>query len=367
MNHTNSAQLGINGGTPVREKPFPERPNLSPATDKDPITVFENSFATFFGYTKVAAVTCQDEATAYALAFDALDITDGEAVLPSLTSEAGGTAAHAAGLTVRPSELEPDSITLSPHRLTRVLNKHTKVVIANYGFGHPFAANEILRILELTGVPLIEDASAGLGSSYHGHPAGSFGRLALFSFGRQHLLPGQGAVLISTDTELVSKIRNARNKANAHIQEDQVRVALNAWRNVDEELKVRRQLAWELTLDLRDCKALDGMAHSRWIAHGYDCYVVRIRSLLWKRSLNETVAALRSEGIPCTPALGSSTQLDLEANATMHKHKDLSQEHFPVSKRLPNELIALPLHTGMTDLDISDITAALEKLEAAST
>tara|TARA_B100001123_G_C15149795_1_gene963054 strand:- start:882 stop:1037 length:156 start_codon:yes stop_codon:yes gene_type:complete len=51
----------------------------------------------------------------------------------------------------------------------------------------------------------------------------------------------------------------------------------------------------------------------------------------------------------------------------MHKHKDLSQEHFPVSKRLPNELIALPLHTGMTDLDISDITAALEKLEAAST
>ena len=53
MNHTNSAQLGINGGTPVREKPFPERPNLSPATDKDPITVFENSFASFFGYTKV--------------------------------------------------------------------------------------------------------------------------------------------------------------------------------------------------------------------------------------------------------------------------------------------------------------------------
>lgn len=367
MTRTNEVQLGIDGGTPIRENPFPERPTPSPATDRDPITVFENSFASFFGSAKAEAVTCRDEATAYALAFDALDIPHGEAVLPSLTSEVGSAAARAAGLIVISSELEPDSVTLSPHRLTKVLNKHTRVVIANHGFGHPFAANEILRILEPTGVPLIEDASAGLGSSYRGHSAGLFGRLALFSFGQRHLLPGQGAVLISTETDLVSKMRNARDKANAHVQEDQMRIALTAWRNVDEELTARRQLAWELTLDLRDRKALDGMAHGRWIAHGYDCYVVRIRSLLWKRSLNETVAALRSEGIPCTPALSSSTQLELDTNAIMHKHKELSQENFPVSRRLPDELIALPLHRGMTDLDVSDMAAALAKIEAAST
>ena len=367
MTSTTEARLAIDGGTPVRTTPFPDRPTPSPATDGDPIAAIEAELEAFFGFDGAEAVACADGATAYALAIEALGFAAGEAVLPALDSAAATAAARAAGLTIVPAEVEADSVNLGPRGLARALSDATRVVVASHAFGHPFAAGELARVLEPAAVPLIEDASAALGGGYRGRPTGLLGSLALFAFGEQHLLPGRGAMLVATDAGLVSRLRDARDRTNAVIEEGAARVALTALRGADEELAARRQLAWELTFDLRGHKALSGMAHSRWIVHGYDCYVVRVRGLLWKRPLDETVTALRREGIQCAAALGPSLHLDADVRVALGEDERLNDDGFPVSRRLPDELIALPLHGGMTDLDIADVAAALAKLEAAST
>ena len=366
MTSTTQAPLAIDGGEPVRSEPFPNRPLPPPAGEADPVAALEAEFAAYLDLDAAEAIACRDGAAAYALALEALGITEGEALIPALASTAV-EAARLAGLTIVPAEVEADSVNLGPCGLARALGDRTRVVIANHAFGHPFSAAELGRVLEPAGVPLIEDASAALGGAYRLQPAGLLGTLALFAFAAPHLLPGEGAVLVTTDAAFASHLRDARDRAAASIAQDAAQAAIGALRTADEELTTRRQLAWELTFDLRGRKGLSGMAHSRWVMHGYDRYVVRLRSLLWKRPIEDSVAALQAEGIPCAAALRPSLHLDTEIRAALGDDERLADDGFPVARRLPEELIALPLHGGMTDLDIADITVALRKLEAAST
>lgn len=366
MTSTTDSALAIDGGTPVRTDAFPTRPAVRPADDAELIAALEAEFALYLGG-DAQAVACRDVATAYALAFEALGISEGEAILPALAADAAVEAARAAGLTVVPAEVEAESVDLGTRGLARAASDQTQIVIATHAFGHPFAAAELLRVLEPRRLPLIEDASAALGGAYRLRSTGLLGTLALFAFGGTHLLSGDGAILITTDAGLAARLRDARDQHGAPIEESAARLALAELRAADEELEIRRQLAWELTFDLRGMKSLGGMPHSRWVVHGYDAYVVRVRALLWKRPLAEAVAALNAEGIPCSAALEPSLHLDEGVRAALGDDERLADDGFPVARRLPGELIRLPLHGGMTDLEIADIAAALAKLEAATT
>jgi pyridoxal phosphate-dependent aminotransferase EpsN len=55
---------------------------------------------------------------------------------------------------------------------------------------------------------LIEDAAEALGATYHGRPAGSFGRAAVFSFnGNKIITTSGGGMMVSSDQELVERAR----------------------------------------------------------------------------------------------------------------------------------------------------------------
>jgi dTDP-4-amino-4,6-dideoxygalactose transaminase len=127
-------------------------------------------------------------------------------------------------------------------------------------------------------------------------------------------------------------------------------------------------VAWEITLALRRRRAITGMAHGRWVRHGYDRYVLRLRGLLWRRGIEETVAALRAEGIPCEPAFGRPLYLDERVREALGSEEvRLAPEAFAIAERLPQEWIAVPLSAAMRQREVDDLVAAVEKVERAST
>lgn len=365
MTSTTSDTLAIDGGTPVRSEPFPERPILSPHDAAEPAPALEAELALFLG-NGAEVIACRDGATAYALAIETLSIAEGEAVVPALAAPAAAAAARTAGLTLVPAEVEAESIGLGTRPLARALSDDTRVVFASHAFGHPYSAAELQPVVA-DRVPMIEDGSSALGGGVRGRPVGLLGAIAVFAFGPEHLLQGGGAVLTTADPGLAARLRDTRDQTGAQIADLDAQLALTGLHAAEDELGVRCQLAWELTFDLRTMKSVSGMPHSRWVMHGYDCYLIRLRSLMWKRNLDNTLAALRAEGIPCAPALDRSLHLDPEVRTVLGDDERLADDAFPVARRLPDELIALPLHSGMTDREIADIAAALEKLQAAST
>ena len=365
--------LAIDGGGPPRSTPFPARLIPEPASDDNPIQTLEAEFASYVGLEPSAAIAIADYGSACTLALTALGVDTspgGEVVVPALRATRLASVLRDAGLTLVPAEVEADTANLGTRGLAKALGDNTRLVASVHAFGHPITANDVERVIDQHNIPLLEDASTAVGASYRFRPTGTLGAAAIFDFAEPHLITAGGhggAMLILQDPAQATAARSERDAGSGSIDEVAARIALSELRGAADELAVRRQLAWELTFDLRARKGVSGMAHSRWVMHAYDNYVARIRGLLWKRPLDETIAALIAEGIPCEVAFAPSLHSDPDVVATLGDDARLDEAGFPVASRLPNEAIALPLHGAMTDREISDIAHALEKLEAAST
>ncbi len=364
-------QLAIHGGEPIRTLALPERPTVRAARDRDPRAALERELAGILEIDAGTVLAVSDYDVAGSLALAALGISSGEVVVPALGATRLTSMLQHQGLSPIPAEVEPDTANLGPRGLRNAIGERTCLVAAGHAFGHPLAQTDIERVMEPLALPLLEDASASLGASYRGRPTGTLGSAAIFDFGRSHVLTGgghEGCLLVVRDPGAAAMARAARDDGGQTVDERAARVALAELRGAAEELSARRQLAWELTFSLRARRGVSPMAHSRWVRHAYDRYLVRIRGLLWKRSLADTVSALRAEGIDCAPAFQRSLHNDPVVSATLgDADPRLAPSGFPVATRLPGEAIALPLHQAMTDLEIQDIALALAKLEAVST
>jgi perosamine synthetase len=366
--------LAIEGGPPHRETRYPAAPPIEPAADEAPVEALEVEFARTIGVPEDCVVALAGPAHAWAALFGAvLDASsrreDAEIVVPALLGDEAAAAARALGVTVVPGEVDANTATLSARGLVRALSERTAIAVAAHAFGHPAAFEELARVANDRGVLLVEDASDALGASLRGVPAGRMGEGAVFAIGRQRALTGgsqrgdSGALVVLRDAERADRLRAERDHDGESLDEAVARIALTEVRRLHEALEARQRLAWELTFHLRGDRAISGMPHGRWIRHAYPRYVIRLRGILWKRSLADTIEAIRAEGVDCEPALGLPLHLDAAIRGALPEDERLSDEHFAAAARLPDELIAIPLHEALTSRDMDDVAAVLRKVE----
>lgn len=358
------AMLAIEGGTPLRAAPWPAALPVPPADDPAPVEAVEEAIATYLGLPGAAVVAYADPSEAYRAALGVATPSDDrdELIVPALLGEPAAGAGRDAGWHVVPAELEADTGAMSARGLARALGERTGAVVVAHAFGHPASMTELHRVVRDHGVPVVEDLSGALGASYRGALAGRMGHAGVLTCADGDPISG-GAFAIFPDLGAAS---TARDQRGAPLAEDDARVALAEVRRLDEELTERRRLAWELTFGLRGMKGVTGMPHGRWVHHAYARYVIRLRSILWKRSLDETVEAIRAEGVPCEPAVGRSLHESAHIRTALPNDPRLGEDEFPVASRLPRELIAIPLHSELTSKDMDLVAAVLRKVEARS-
>jgi perosamine synthetase len=89
-----------------------------------------------------------------------------------------------------------------------------RAILPVHIFGHPVHMDE-LRLLGLEwGIPIVEDATEALGSTYKGKACGSIGRVGIFSFnGNKICTTGGGGMVVTNDEELGAKIRHLATTA----------------------------------------------------------------------------------------------------------------------------------------------------------
>jgi perosamine synthetase len=80
--------------------------------------------------------------------------------------------------------------------------------------GHPVDIDPILEIAAKYSLPVIEDATEGLGARYRGKSLGSFGQSACFSFnGNKIITTGGGGMLVTDDAELAKRAKYLTTQA----------------------------------------------------------------------------------------------------------------------------------------------------------
>lgn len=178
------------------------------------VNAFEEELEQFVGENKKVVALSAGTAAVH-LALIACGVKAGDEVLvQSFTFCASSHPVTYLGATPVFVDSEPDTWNMDPVLLEHaieeriwVTGRKPKAIVPVYLYGMPAKIEEIMRVADKYGIPVIEDAAEGLGSRYDGRVCGTFGRYGVLSFnGNKMITTSGGGALICPDEEAKRKV-----------------------------------------------------------------------------------------------------------------------------------------------------------------
>lgn len=136
-----------------------------------------------------------------------LDIQPGdEVIVPTISFIGAGNAVCAHGAKLVLCDVDPHSLNARAEDIEKVITPRTKAVLLLHYGGIPCEMDDIVSLCEKHNIKLIEDAAAGVCSTYKGKAIGTFGEMGMWSFDAMKILVcGDGAMLHFNTPELRKK------------------------------------------------------------------------------------------------------------------------------------------------------------------
>jgi perosamine synthetase len=168
---------------------------------------FEQSFAEYVGASHAVAVA--NGTVALHLALHALGIGPGdEVIVPDLTFVATANAVLYTGAKPVLVDVEPDTWCIDPIAVQTAITARTRAIVPVHLYGHPADMAAILRLADVHGLVVIEDAAEAHGARLGGRRVGTLGRAGTFSFyGNKIMTTGEGGMLTTNDAHLADRLR----------------------------------------------------------------------------------------------------------------------------------------------------------------
>ncbi len=179
---------------------------------------FEEQLAEVTGVRR--AVACVNGTAALHAALTLCGVArDDEVLVPTLTFVATANAVAYLGAVPHFVDSEERTLGVDPLRLSEYLadvaevrggicaNRRTgrriRAVVPVHVLGHPVDLDPLVELCARYDLPIVEDATESLGSTYKGRPTGGFGRLGVLSFnGNKIITTGGGGAILTDDEEL---------------------------------------------------------------------------------------------------------------------------------------------------------------------
>lgn len=173
---------------------------------------FESALQSYLG-NQVDVAALSSGTAALHLSLIMLGVQSGDEVIcQSMTFSASANPIAYQGATPVFIDSEPETWNMCPVALElaikerMALGKKPKAIIAVHLYGMPYKVDEINKIAETYGIPVIEDSAEALGSTYKGKSCGTFGQFGILSFnGNKIITTSGGGALVVKDPELKKK------------------------------------------------------------------------------------------------------------------------------------------------------------------
>ena len=167
---------------------------------------FEDRLSEFLGVKHVIAVNTGTSALHIAL--DALGIGAGdEVIVPSMTFAASIQPITACGARPVFCDVLPQTVNMDPADVASRLTDRTRVIMPVHYGGEPCVMDDLLAVAQEHGLWIVEDAAHAFGSSYKGRMVGTLGHVTCFSFDPiKNITCGEGGAVVTDDDELANRI-----------------------------------------------------------------------------------------------------------------------------------------------------------------
>ena len=337
---------------------------------------FETELAAFCGAKHAIGVA--NGTDALILVLEALGIGPGDAVLcPSFTFAATAEVVAWMGATPVFAEIDEATYNLDPKAIAAALEtarKHElkpRALITVDLFGQACDYEPIEAFCKANGLVLISDSAQGYGARYKGRVAGAIGDFATTSFFPAKPLGcyGDGGAILTDSDEHAELLRSLRFHGKGSYKYDNVRVGVNSRLDtiqaavLIEKLKVyAEEIEQRQVVAARYTAALKDLVTTPYIMP--DCvstwaqYTIRVDA--GRRDAFQ--AALKAKGVPTTVYYPKPLH-----QQTAYKHFPVAGNGLPISERVAQEVVALPMHPYLDEETQDYIIAAVREALAAPT
>jgi dTDP-4-amino-4,6-dideoxygalactose transaminase len=314
---------------------------------------FEAGLAGFCGARHAIGVA--NGTDALILVLEALGIGPGDAVMcPSFTFAATAEVVAWMGATPVFAEIDEATYNIDPKGLAAALEtagKHQlkpRALITVDLFGQACDYEPIEAFCKENGLVLICDSAQGYGARYKGRVAGGIGDFATTSFFPAKPLGcyGDGGAILTDSDEHAELLRSLRFHGKGAYKYDNVRVGVNSRLDTiqaavlieklkvyAEEIEKRQRVAQRYTEALKDLAVTPHVMAdcvSTWAQ-----YTIRVDAA----QRDAFQAALKAKGVPTTVYYPKPLH-----QQTAYKHFPVAGNGLPISERVAQEVVALPMH-----------------------
>src|SRR3989338_1666232 len=261
---------------------------------------------------------------------------------------------------LKPVPVEPDLLTynIDVEKIEQNITKKAKAILVVHLYGQVGYSESMKRIAKKYNLKIIQDCAQAHGAVYKGKKVGSLGDAAGFSFYPSKNLGGlgDGGAVTTNDQKLADMVRLLRNYGshkkylneykgiNSRLDELQATVLLVKLKYLDRENVIRRKIARSYISMIKNPLLILPSA-SYDLAHVWHLFVVRTakRDEFQKYLLKKGIDTLIHYPIP------------------PHKqraYKEWNKMIFPISEKIHDTVISLPLNQTMTAREVSKVIAA---------
>lgn len=315
---------------------------------------FEDQFSKYCGSKHCVAVNSGTSALMIALMANGIGVDD-EVITATNSFIATAEAISLVGAKPVFVDVDSDSFNIDVSKIEEVITDKTKAIIPVHLYGQPADLDEIRRIAKEKGLIVIEDACQAHGAFYKDKRIGSMGNTCCFSFypGKNLGAFGEGGALVTDDEEIAYRARSIRDHGtqkkyyhemvgmNARMEGIQGAVLGVKLKYLDEwnEGRIRNAKKYDDHLMvLEDIKipeiGFDGNSV-------YHLYVIR----------NERRDDLLEYLSKFDIATGIHYPIPIHLQKA-YEFLDLKKGSFPVSEKLAEEILSLPMFPDLTSDEI---------------
>lgn len=337
------------------------------------VAEFEEIFSQYVGAKHGIATTSCTTALHLALIVSGIGNGD-EVIVPSLSFIATANTVIHAGARPVFADIDPDTCNINPDAIEPLITDKTKAIMPVHQMGLPADLDRIKEIADKYGLIIIEDAACAIGSQYKGKRIGGHGNIACFSFHpRKVITTGEGGMITTNDDEIAKRLKRLRHHGmsisdlerhkadkiiietypeigyNYRMTDIQAAMGIVQMKKLPEILHKRREIANQYNQALSKIPCLRVPEIPKEVVHNYQSYWVEVLSNA-KVSRNELMQRLFDKGI--------STRRGVMA---IHKEQcyNGNMDSLPVTERITENTIILPLYPSMTQSDIEYVINAI--------
>ncbi len=403
--------LALEGGSPVRMRPFPEWPvhdesdlralrevlesGTWSAANGPRVRELERRFAAYHDASHAVATT--SGTVSLVLALRALGVGSGdEVIVPPYTFMATASAVLEVNALPVFADISLDTYCIAPDAVEAAITPRTRAIIAVHFGGHPADMDQLGEISRRRGITLIEDAAHAHGAVWAGRKVGAIGALGCWSFqASKNLTSGEGGMITTNDSALAERCESLHDfgrspggpwyehhflSGNHRLTELQSALLLAGLERLPEQIERRERSARHLDSELGRIEGVRPLERDpRTDVHSHHLYIFRYDPEGFGGMSREAfVRALNAEGIPASSGYPVPLyrqplfeELAFDTRATgydpAYGPTQYGRLELPQCERACRETVWLPQNVLLGDeSDLADITSAVRKVQEAA-